>query len=345
MTEISAVLHGNGNVSTDCFTRETPAAQTGSMAIHVARGADEWARVISESFVPLSLVTMSGAVTGSVRSSALGPAVTLSAVRVQGQSVAARTSRLVRTEPRDDFLFSLHLDGDGAVVQDGHEAVLARGGGVLYDSARPYQLIFPTSHRQLVLQIPRHQLSDRVGRVAEVCGRALPPAGPGVRVLAACVRELAETCESLTSTPRAELGVTTVDLLATVLRAALGHDVGPRGLPGRAALLASMRTYVRDHLSDPRLSLTELARCHGVSVRYTSELFAAEDSSPAAFIRAERLRAARRLLADPRYSALTVSTVATRCGFADRTTFTRAFVRAYGLPPVALRAAHGDQSE
>ncbi|WP_329240675.1 helix-turn-helix domain-containing protein [Streptomyces sp. NBC_01478] len=315
------------------------------MGILVARGMDEWAQVISESFVPLSLGTMAGAFKGSVHSNALGPAVTLSAVKVQGYSVATRTSRLVRTQPRDDFLFSLHLDGEGALVQDDHEAVLARGGGVLYDSARPYQLLFPTSHRQLVLQIPRQHLCDRVGRVAEVCGRALPPGGPGVRALAAYVRELAETCENLASTPRAELGVTTVDLLAIVLRAAVGDDAGPRGFPGRAALLASMQTYVRDHLSDPRLTLTELARFHGVSVRYTNELFAAEGSSPAAFIRAERLRAAHRLLADPRYSALTVSTVATRCGFGDRTTFTRAFVRAYGLPPIAFRAAHGYEPE
>jgi AraC-like DNA-binding protein len=315
------------------------------MGVLVAHGVDEWAQVVAESFVPLSLVTISGSLTGSVHSSALGPALTLSAVSVRGESVATRTSRLVRTEPRDDFLFSLHLDGDGTVVQDGHEAVLARGGGVLYDSARPYQLIFPTSHRQLVLQIPRHHLCDRVGRVAEVCGQALPPGGPGVRALAAYVRELAETCENLTRTARAELGVTTVDLLAAVLRAAVGDDVDPRGLQGRAALLASMQTYVRDHLSDPRLTPTELARFHGVSVRYTSELFAGGDSSPAAFIRAERLRAAHRLLTDPRYSALPLLTVATRCGFGDRTTFTRAFVRAFGLTPVALRAAHGQESE
>ncbi|MFJ6893915.1 helix-turn-helix domain-containing protein [Streptomyces hokutonensis] len=315
------------------------------MGILVAHGVDEWAQVVAESFVPLSLVTVSGSFTGSVHSSVLGPALTLSAVSVQGHSVATRTSRLVRTEPRDDFLFSLHLDGDGAVVQDGHEAVLARGGGVLYDSARPYQLLFPTSHRQLVLQIPRHHLCDRVDRVAEVCGRALPPGGPGVRVLAAYVRELAETCESLTGSPRAELGVTTVDLLATVLRAAVGDDIGPRGLQGRSALFASMQTYVRDRLSDPRLTLAELAQVHGVSMRYMNELFAAEGSSPAAFIRAERLRAAHRLLTDPRYSALTVSSVATRCGFGDRTTFTRAFVRAFGLTPVAFRAAHGHESE
>ncbi|MFJ8505005.1 hypothetical protein [Streptomyces avermitilis] len=44
---------------------------------------------MAESFVPLSLVAMSGSFAGSVHSSALGPALTLSAVSVQGHSVVS----------------------------------------------------------------------------------------------------------------------------------------------------------------------------------------------------------------------------------------------------------------
>ena len=167
----------------DFFTGVTATAHTGRMGVLVAHGADEWTQVIRESFVPLSMGAISSTFTGSVLSSALGPALTLSAVSTHGHHVATRTSRLVRTEPRDDFLFSLHLNGEGAVVQDGRKAVLARGDGVLYDSARPYELLFPTGTRQFVLQIPRHQLCDRVGRVQDMCARALPSGHPAVRVL------------------------------------------------------------------------------------------------------------------------------------------------------------------
>ncbi|MFI6575753.1 helix-turn-helix domain-containing protein [Nocardiopsis sp. NPDC050513] len=301
-----------------------------------ARGADAWAQVISESFVPLSLGSVSDEFRGSVRPSDLGPALTLTDVRTHGHSVVARTARLVRTEPSDDCLFSLHLEGEGAVVQGGHEARLRPGGGALYDTARPYELRFPTGTRQLVLQIPRQHLSDRVGRVEDLCGRALPAGQASVRVLTACVKELADTGDRLTVAERAELGTVAVDLLASALRAGAGGDGPP---DGRTALRLAMRAFVRDHLADPRLTPEALARQHGISVRYTAQLFAADGTSPAAFIRAERLRAAHRMLVDPRFAGFTVSALAARCGFTDRTTFTRAFVREFGLPPAALRAA------
>ncbi|MFE7842477.1 helix-turn-helix domain-containing protein [Streptomyces sp. NPDC057474] len=312
------------------------------MGVLVARSPDEWAQVITESFVPLSLGSVSGSFRGSVRSSVLGPSVTLTEVRTRGLSVVVRSSRLIRTEPRDDYLFSLHLDGEGSVLQGGREAGLAHGGGALYDASRPYELRFPTDTQELVLQMPRGQLRDRVGRVEDLCGLALPARHPAVRVLAAYLRELADTCDDLTGDQRAELGVTAVDLLSTALRATAGDASGVPG--GRAALLAAMRVFVRDHLADARLTPETLARRHGVSLRYTAELFAADGTSPAAFIRAERLRAAHRTLTDPRYAALTVSAVAARCGFTDRTTFTRAFVRAYSRTPAEVRAAYGREA-
>jgi AraC-like DNA-binding protein len=61
-------------------------------------------------------------------------------------------------------------------------------------------------------------------------------------------------------------------------------------------------------------------------------------TSPAAFIRAQRLQAAHRALSDPRQAHRTTAGIATQYGFADRTTFTRAFVREYGITPAELRA-------
>ncbi len=50
-----------------------------------------------------------------------------------------------------------------------------------------------------------------------------------------------------------------------------------------------------------------------------------------------RLEAARRLLADRRWAALTVTEVAARCGFAEPSHFARRFRLAYGLGPVEFR--------
>ncbi|MEV6171637.1 helix-turn-helix domain-containing protein [Streptomyces sp. NPDC051954] len=307
------------------------------MGVLVARSPDEWAQVITDSFVPLSLGSMAASFHGSVHSSSLGSAATLTDVRTYGAQVVLRTGRLVRREPSDDCLFSLHLDGEGAVLQGDSGAEWSRGGGALYDASRPYELHFRTDARQLVLQVPRDQLRDRGSQVEGAYGRGLPAGHPTVRVLAAYMRELVDTCGLLTGDQRAELGFTAIDLLATAVRAVVGEGSGVPS--GRAALLASMQTYVREHMSDPRLTPESLAHRHRVSVRYVGDLFAGAGTSPAAFIRAERLRAAYRILTDPRRSGSTVSAVAARCGFTDRTTFTRAFVRAYGRTPAEVRGA------
>jgi AraC-like DNA-binding protein len=258
-------------------------------------------------------------------------------VRTYGASVVLRSDRLVRREPSDDLIFSLHLEGEGTVLQDARHAGLTSGSGALYDASRPYELRFPTDTRQLVLQTSRDRLRERVGRLDDVFARELPARHPTLRVLAAYVRALADAGGDLSDAEKAEMGSTTVDLLATVLRPLTGSRSVAGA--GRTALLVAMRAHVQAHLADPGLTRESLARRHRISTRYATELFADAGTSPAAFIRAERLRAAHRLLSDPGHAGATVSAVAARSGFTDRTTFTRAFARAYGRTPAEVRAA------
>ncbi|MFI6369256.1 helix-turn-helix domain-containing protein [Nocardia sp. NPDC050630] len=307
------------------------------MKVFVAHGAEEWAHVISESFVPLSLAAAGESFQGTVRQSILQPGLTVTEVRTQGSSVVARTPRLTRTNPRDDFIFSLHLHGSGVVFQGERETPMPNGGGALYDAARPYRLVFPTDTWEVVLQVPREHLRHRFGRIEEICGLALPAEQPATRILATFLRELSAVAPDLTADQRAELGGTAVDLLTTALRTLA--DGRKAALVGRQALLAAMRAFVSENLTDPRLTPEVLARQHRISVRYMGELFAEADVSPAAYIRSERLRVAHRALTDFRQTHRTITSIASAVGFTDRTTFTRAFVRRYGVTPAELRGS------
>ncbi|MER5699954.1 helix-turn-helix domain-containing protein [Streptomyces mirabilis] len=306
------------------------------MGAHIAESADEWVHLISESFVPLSLANVSGSFHGSAEQTVLLPGVTVTDVRTHGSSVVLRTPRLVRVAPREDYLFSLHLGGSGAVVQDEREALLRPGAGALYDATRPYRLVFPTDTREIVLQVPRRPLRDRVSGIDELSGRTLPADHPAARVLAAFLRELTGVSQELTPGQRAEFGLTAIDLLATALRATAGEETSTP--TGRQALLRAMRDCVREHLTDSSFTPAVLARLHGISPRYAADLFAEAGTSPAAYIRDQRLRAAHRALTDPRQSHRTIAGIAAHLGFTDRTTFTRAFVRQYGTTPADLRA-------
>ncbi|WP_159942823.1 MULTISPECIES: helix-turn-helix domain-containing protein [unclassified Nocardiopsis] len=304
-------------------------------AVH-AHGAAEWEQAISTGFVPLRLGRVADGFHGSLTQTGLLPGVTVTTVRTRGDSEVLRTPRLAGSAPRDDLLFSLHLSGTGTVRQRGRETRLEPGTGAVYDAAVPYSLHFPASSREIVLQLPRRMLSERFDRVDEACGRPLSTRQPATRVLAAFLRGLVAAMPRLDAESRADLAWSSAELLVTALRAAAGE---PRPVPeGRRALLEAMRVHVRERCADPRLTPEVLARRHSVSVRHVTALFAEAGTSPAAFIREQRLNRAHRALTDPRQAHRTIAAIAAGAGFADRTTFTRAFVRRYGATPAELRA-------
>lgn len=87
-------------------------------------------------------------------------------------------------------------------------------------------------------------------------------------------------------------------------------------------------------LEDPP-NMPVIARAAGVSVRRLEMLFARElGTSPAATFRQLRLSEARRMVLSSR---LPLSEVAVRCGFSSLSAFSRAFSRAFGTSPSALR--------
>src|SRR5687767_11581420 len=65
----------------------------------------------------------------------------LSVVESQAQHVR-RTPRQIAKASEDYFLVSVQDRGQGAVRQDGRTAVLHEGDFALYDSTRPYELMF-----------------------------------------------------------------------------------------------------------------------------------------------------------------------------------------------------------
>ena len=92
--------------------------------------------------------------------------------------------------------------------------------------------------------------------------------------------------------------------------------------------------YARQNLKAP-LSVRELARAAHLSPRQFSRAFHAETGqSPAKAVENLRLEAARLMMEQGRHS---MDVVASETGFADRERMRRAFLRAFGQPPQAIR--------
>ncbi|GLQ49859.1 GlxA family transcriptional regulator [Dyella flava] len=93
-------------------------------------------------------------------------------------------------------------------------------------------------------------------------------------------------------------------------------------------------TYAKSHLRSS-LTVEELAAAANLSPRQFSRAFRAETGqSPAKAVENLRLEAARLMMEQTRHP---IEVVARESGFADRERMRRAFLRAFGQPPQALR--------
>jgi transcriptional regulator GlxA family with amidase domain len=107
-----------------------------------------------------------------------------------------------------------------------------------------------------------------------------------------------------------------------------------RSQPARTPAIADLQRWLPDHL-DADLSVDALAARAGMSTRSFARAFVRETgSTPAAFVEALRVEAARRLLET---SDLTVAAVATTVGIKHAETLHRAFQRRLGTSPDRYR--------
>src|SRR5262249_49081833 len=94
--------------------------------------------------------------------------------------------------------------------------------------------------------------------------------------------------------------------------------------------------YARKNLRKD-LSVEVLARMAGLSPRQFSRAFRSETGkSPAKAVERLRIEAARLMIAEGRHP---IDTIAAETGFRDRERMRRAFLRAFGQPPQAIKRA------
>ncbi|MFC0033691.1 helix-turn-helix domain-containing protein [Micromonospora chaiyaphumensis] len=256
-----------------------------------------------------------------------------------------RTRKLIQRTDADYYVLALTLAGTGIADQEGQRGICRPGDFTFYDCARPQEL----SHhgddgdqplRSIVAFIPYEALPLPNRRLAPLfAGRMSGTDGIGA-LLADYLIRLTNHPEQYHAADAERLGGVGLDLVSTMLgRHLVSEDAVPTEVR-RRALLAQVRSHVRQHLGDAALTPQSIADAHHVSVRSLHRLFEAEETTVAAYIRDERLERCRRDLADPALADRPIQLVAGRWGFRDKAHFSRAFRAAYAETPQAYRARH-----
>ncbi len=228
------------------------------------------------------------------------------------------------------------IAGSGRLTHGGRTPGYGSGHLVVADSSRPIDVTIrasPEEWSSVVATVPRALLPLPERIVRPLVGVPIPSGAGGAAVFGRWITDLHRRAYEFTPRDVPTLASVTADLLTSVIGRCLAaeHAVPPENR--MSALRAETRTFVERNLADPRLTRQAVADAHHISLRLLQQLFAEDDTSPAAWIRHRRLERCRADLADPRLAGYPIQTVAARWGLTDPADFSRLFRAAYGMTP------------
>lgn len=210
---------------------------------------------------------------------------------------------------------------------------------LFYSAESPYEVLSTEGAAGQALLIPLQLFNDQSVPVSSCAGRRLDPANPAVAMLGRYLDLVLSPDTRMPGLLQDHVRRTLVDLAALAIGAKrdLVHLATERGL--KDARLTAIKADIQANLGLHELSVSMIARRHGVSPRYVHMLFEAEGQTFTEHVTVERLRAAHRMLTQSSYGHLRISDVAFAVGYIDLSTFNRHFRRVYGGTPSEIRAS------
>ncbi|MEW1890483.1 MULTISPECIES: helix-turn-helix domain-containing protein [unclassified Streptomyces] len=256
---------------------------------------------------------------------------------------ARRSPAQIRREDPEDGFLVLVREGRVRLEQGRNDVGLGPGDMSLFSSSRPLACDFVDTGAPVhitLLRLPLALLPLSGNRADRLLAEPLPAGTASGALLVPYLTSLPKAARTAGPAELARLGTIAVDLATSLFAARLDDR---RALPAesrRTVLLARIDAFIEQHLDDPSLGPAAVAAHHHMSVRTLHHLFRDERESVAATIRRRRLERCRGDLAEPGLLHLTVGEIALRRGFRHPADFSRAFRRAYGVPPSEVRAGH-----
>ena len=251
-----------------------------------------------------------------------------------------RTGRLAKVDHDPRIFVAVQESGTTRVEQSGHQAELARGDMVVYDSTKPYTVTNVDQTELHYFQIPRSAfaLPERV--FTQILGVRIGADNSLARIVAPYFASLGAGAV-LDEPHAAELvAEPSIQLLRALIANHVADDETAREHLD-ASLSLRIQQHIQTHLSERDLAAPTIAAAHNISVRHLYATMARAGISIHETIQQQRLERCRRDLRDPRLAHLAVATVGSRWGFIDPSHFGRAFRTFYGLTPNEWRSLGG----
>ncbi|WP_156910257.1 helix-turn-helix domain-containing protein [Nocardia mangyaensis] len=297
-----------------------------------------WEAEMVQTYVPLAvdidpeLPFFGRVVTGSLADTA---DFRMTALEGRNQEFRRSKSHIARSDEQY-LLASIQTKGRARLNQDGRSALILPGEMTFFDTSRPYRWSEGASFEQVVVQVPIRLLREQPGLGQGEFPTAITiPAASAAGVVAGFFRNLARI--RAVSPDQAEvLSAGALDLFGSAVSLAAGDR--PIDVPADAFNREHVLAFLRDHYTDPDLTVDEVAHACYISRRSLFRIFDGTSESLNTTLRRMRVRHAKILLARDR-SRLPAA-VAFDSGFASERNFYRVFHEETGMTPGEYRQAH-----
>jgi AraC-like DNA-binding protein len=286
-----------------------------------------WHLALEEVFGPIMVEGNAGGPFPSrIVQTGIGP-LTLSSVRA-GRHRSRRTGSMAARQGDGIAYISIPRIGSVKGMQVSHEVAPRSGWLGMLSGSEPVTLAADAEFRQLVIGMPAELI---VPRLAGPTGVAVTT-GSLCGLVASTARHLFTRSADFSRADAGRASAHLIDLVVATFGSAQG--VTPRQL-----ILQSAMDEAERRLADRALSAAQLADGVHVSRRTLEKLFAEQGTTVARWLLERRLERSRVELLTTRAGAASVEVIAQRCGFADRTHFSRVFRARFGVAPSELRRA------
>lgn len=311
--------------------------QWSTTTIPPTRRAPYWMEAVNKAYVQLECTVPSRSSApffGAITRHELA-AVSLSHITSTTQTVL-RTPLQISRASEDIFLLSIQVAGAGKLVQDDKTAYLQPGELALYDSTRPYQLLFDQDFEQYVLSLPGSILRNRLHNAEDMTACKITSAQSGTaRLLSHMVSELTDCPPS--GGPSVDTSL--ADGLVSILVAALAENLGGLPLQNNTGSVRRdrIKAYVLENLRDPELNISKIAKRLDLTPSTVHRAWEGEADSLTSWIWSMRLQGAEQDLRQQAHHHRTITEIAYHWGFSSSAHFSRAFRRHFGVPPKEVR--------
>jgi len=307
----------------------------GTLGIVEARSTkqEEWARFVDQNVCAFSYqIHPSRSFVVEARARSLAKFTVARLVTVAGPAQMTRRSSEIRRDNKTSYAFYVPTRGTQEIHQFNRRQRVSTGSLTVVSTAEPFFQVKPGDNDTICLLIASEFVDRRVLHIEDCCARAVP-----------AVRGLPRLfCDSLIALEREAPGMSDQDFLSAI------HTLGELAVlavttPVELAAhlectcvaanhLANAKRVIRRRISEPTLTLTEVARECGLSLRYLHKLFRREGRSVNNYLMTERLQYARHLLQHAPASA-SVTDICFASGFSSASRFSTAIRQAFGVSP------------